>query len=348
MQQGTDGQERCHLKIVKSADRHHYLPGETVTYTITLTNDGNQMITGAVVTDDLGGDLQDGVYNDDARVGTGSLSYAPPVLTWVGDLKPGDSTQIVYTVTANNPDDGPKHLRDAVTGPSFSSCPTGTEERCHLDLGSPRLTVSKEADRNRAKPGEVVRYTVRFTNSGTDRFPDDDLPVITDDLHQVLRHSTFVAGSLSSTVPTATFDPTAGRITWTGRLAAGEDGSFTYRVRVDDPYSGERFLHNTVVSARSTDCQEGSTDDRCRAHVEIVVADRTPPPADAPGQTPADTPADTPPPPPPAHEPPRDDQHHLAHTGADGTAVLGGSALVLLLGGGGLLLLTRRLRRHRH
>ncbi|MDH6139025.1 putative repeat protein (TIGR01451 family)/LPXTG-motif cell wall-anchored protein [Kitasatospora sp. GP30] len=355
MQQGTDGQERCHLKIVKTADRDHYLPGEMVTYTITLTNDGNQMITGAVVSDDLSGDLQDGVYNDDAHVGTGTLSYAPPVLTWVGDLKPGDSTQIVYTVTANNPDSGPKHLKDAVTGPGFSNCPTGTEDGCHLDLGSPSLTVSKEADRKQAKPGELVTYTVRFGNSGSDRFPDNDLPVITDDLNQVLQHSTFVAGSLSSTVPTATFDPTARTITWTGELAAGEEGSFTYQVQVDDPYSGERFLHNTIVSPQSTDCQEGSTDVRCRAHIEIRVEDRTPPPSPTLAPVPPPTPTLAPVPPPasvpsapePHHTQPQG-HHELPHTGVNGTALLAGSALALVLSGGGLLMLTRRLRRHRH
>jgi uncharacterized repeat protein (TIGR01451 family) len=357
VQQGTDGRDWCHLKIVKTADRDHYLPGGMVTYTITLTNEGNQMITGAVVTDDLGGDLQDGVYNDDAHVGTGTLSYAPPVLTWVGDLKPGDSTQIVYTVTANNPDNGPKHLRDAVTGPGFSNCPTGTEEGCHLDLGSPSLTVSKEADRKEAKPGELVTYTVRFTNSGSERFPDGELPVITDDLGQVLHHSTFVAGSLTSTVPSATFDPMAGTITWTGQLAAGAEGSFTYQVQVDDPYSGERFLHNTIVSPQSTDCQEGSTDVRCTAQVEIRVVDRTPPPTRVPSPNPNPNPPPNPIPTPAAppvpvpvlpatHEPHQG--HHLAHTGTEGTAVLAGSALALLLGGGGLLLLTRRLRRRRY
>ncbi|GAA1969405.1 hypothetical protein GCM10009738_52660 [Kitasatospora viridis] len=517
--EGDGDGSNCHLKIVKKADRDFYLPGQKVTYTITLTNDGDQRITGAVVTDDLSGDLQDGVYDNDAHVGRGSLSYNAPILTWVGDLRPGQSTEIVYSVTADNPDNGPKHLIDAVTGPSFSNCPTGTEDGCHLNLGSPHWVVSKREDRSdvepadtirytitatndgtvdftgarqagleddmsqivgesaydydatadfgtvsfrapafvvwrgdlpagatinihlsikaeglkpgstelvnivralyphhggtdlsnplppqgpreeqylaqansrpvngpahrtaqkrdtvgangqitacnvdpatdacyvdadepnfvvskqvdhdHAMPGDVLTYTVQYANTGNDQFPTGELPVLTDDLSQVLQHSTFVAGSLSSTVPTATFDPSAKAITWTGQLTSGQHGQFTYQVKVNDPYYGDKFLDNTITSAKSTDCQQGSTDARCKAHVVVQLPTPTP--------TPTPTPSKMPPPHHEHHEHP----HHpgqLAHTGADGTMVLAGSAAALVLGGGTLLLLNRR-RTRRH
>ncbi len=516
---GGDDDTYCHLKILKTADREFYLPGQKVTYTITLTNDGNVPITGAVVTDDLSGDLADAVYDNDAKVGTGTLSYQAPILTWVGDLNPGDSTAVVYTLTANNPDNGPKRLRDAVTGPSFSNCPTGTEAGCHVELDSPHWTVgkvedktdvesgdvihytitatndgtvdftgarqagleddmskivgestydadavadfgtityqapsvfwrgdlpagatvnihlsitsktlkpgdtelvnivralyphhggtdlsnplppsptgevpasfrprslsaaevarpradepqipacridpatdacfvdadepnflvAKSVDRKTASPGDVVTYTVGYANTGRDQFPAGELPVVTDDLSQVLQHTTFVAGSLSSTVPTATFDPVAKAITWTGQLNSGQHGTFTYQVKVNSPYQGDQFLDNTIVSAKSTDCKQGSTDTRCRAHVDILLpppgspspspsTSTTPPPSG--GSTPATPPAG-----------PKKHPHgsELAHTGASIGLGLIVTALVLLAGGGGLVLLTRRTRRH--
>ncbi|MFI9272551.1 hypothetical protein ACIGXM_17755 [Kitasatospora sp. NPDC052896] len=123
---------------MKSADRTSYVAGQRITFTVRLHNDGNEPITGAVVTDDLRGDLADARYDQDARVGVGRLRYDAPVLTWTGDLRPGEQTVIVYSVTTNRPDNGPMTLHNAVTGPPFSSCPTGTEAGCSVDIcGSP-------------------------------------------------------------------------------------------------------------------------------------------------------------------------------------------------------------------
>ena len=54
------------LTITKTANVATTTPGATVDYTITVTDTGQTPYTGATVTDDLTGVLDDAAYNDDA------------------------------------------------------------------------------------------------------------------------------------------------------------------------------------------------------------------------------------------------------------------------------------------
>ena len=91
-----------------------------------MTNSGQTPYTGATVTDDLSGVVDDAAYNGDAAATAGAVSYAAPVLTWTGDLAVGASATITYTVTVHNPDTGDVALTNTVTSPTpGSNCPAG-------------------------------------------------------------------------------------------------------------------------------------------------------------------------------------------------------------------------------
>ena len=103
------------------------MPGQVVTYTVTMTDTGQTPYTGAAVSDSLAAMLDDAGYNGDAAATVGAVSYASPVLTWTGDLAVGASATITYTVTVNNPDTGDKLLVTTVTSAApGSSCPPGS------------------------------------------------------------------------------------------------------------------------------------------------------------------------------------------------------------------------------
>ena len=115
------------LTIVKTANTSAAVPGQVVGYTVTITDSGQTPYTGAVVTDDLTGVLDDAVYDNDAAATAGSVSYAAPVLTWTGSLSPGGSATITYSVTVDNPDTGDKLLINTVASSAAgSTCPPGT------------------------------------------------------------------------------------------------------------------------------------------------------------------------------------------------------------------------------
>ena len=112
------------LTIVKTASAATAVPGQTVTYTVAVTDSGQTPYTGAALTDSLAGVLGDAAYNNDAAATAGSVSYAAPNLTWTGSLSPGGSATITYSVTVNNPDTGGHVLTNTVTSTTpGSNCP---------------------------------------------------------------------------------------------------------------------------------------------------------------------------------------------------------------------------------
>lgn len=89
--------------------------GDTVTYTITVSQRGQGAVTGAVVSDDLSGVLDDATWNDDAVATAGTLTRAGNTLTWAGDLGVGQTVTITYSLDVTAV--GQARLRNVVTSP---------------------------------------------------------------------------------------------------------------------------------------------------------------------------------------------------------------------------------------
>ena len=146
------------------------MPGQLVTFTVTIADSGHTPYTGAVVTDSLAAALNDAAYDNDAAATGGAVSYAGPVLTWTGNLIAGQTVTITYTVTVNNPDNGDKTLITiAASTDAGSSCPPGSGNTgCSLIIPvlTPALTITKTANAATASPGQHVTYTVTVTDSG--------------------------------------------------------------------------------------------------------------------------------------------------------------------------------------
>ncbi|TCO59801.1 choice-of-anchor A family protein [Actinocrispum wychmicini] len=120
------------MSIKKSADKQTANPGDTVKYSVVLTNTGQTDLTGVKVTDDLSGVLDDADYLNDASAKpiAGSFSFASPKLTWTGNLPVGASTTLFYSVKTKSPDPGDRHLRNGVS----SDVPGPCEPNCTTDV----------------------------------------------------------------------------------------------------------------------------------------------------------------------------------------------------------------------
>ncbi|WP_327709150.1 hypothetical protein OG912_10670 [Streptomyces sp. NBC_00464] len=103
------------LEISKSADPQTAEQGDTVTYTISATNTGETTLSPAHVTDDLSGVLDDAALTAGPTASTGTAQVTGNTLDWSGNLAPGDTATITYTVTVDDPDTGDAVLRNAVT-----------------------------------------------------------------------------------------------------------------------------------------------------------------------------------------------------------------------------------------
>ena len=150
------------LTITKTATVAATTPGTTLGYTITVDDTGQTPYTAATVTDDLTGVLADATYNHNATATTGTLSYTSPHLTWTGNLTPGTTATITYTVTVNNPDTGSGAMSNTVvsTVPG-STCPAGSASpACSVTVavvaGPLAITAPATASLGSAAPGGTL------------------------------------------------------------------------------------------------------------------------------------------------------------------------------------------------
>jgi uncharacterized repeat protein (TIGR01451 family) len=257
------------LSITKTADTATTTPGSTVGYTITVTDTGPTPYTAATVTDALDGILNDAAYNNNATATTGTVSFTSPDLTWTGDLTPGQTATITYTVTVANPDTGDKQLINTATSDDpGSTCPTGTANTaCTVTVVDqiPALTITKTASVATATPGSTVGYTITVDNTGQTPYTGAS---VTDSLAGVLGDAAYNNNAAASTGTVSYASPV---LSWTGDLATGQTATITYTVTVNNPDTGGRVLANTAVSAATgSTCPSGSTSPGCTATVTII------------------------------------------------------------------------------
>ena len=258
------------LTITKTATTSATTPGATAGYTITVDDTGQTPYTAATVTDDLTGVLGDAAYNHDAAATAGTVSYASPDLTWTGNLNPGDTATITYTVTVSNPDTGDKHLVNFVTSTDpGSTCPSGSPApACTATVTDliPALTITKTAATAATTPGSTVGYTITVDDTGQTPYT---AATVTDDLTGVLGDAVYNHDAAATTGTVSYTSPT---LTWTGNLTPGTTATITYTVTVNNPDTGSGAMSNTVVSTvPGSTCPAGSASPACSVTVAVVA-----------------------------------------------------------------------------
>lgn len=218
------------LVATKTAVEGSYLPGQLVTYVVTLRNTGNAALTGLVVTDDLGGYVFNGTtvypltYEDgSAALFTNGVPQASPTVTAgpplvISDIivPAGGDVVIVYQAMANAFADpavgGSIDNTVTVTGDGLSAPITATETVTAETR--PALTISKSITPAQVVDNDRVTYTFVIQNTGNQAVVATDNAAITDTFDPIL------------TALTVTFNG----VTWTQGLQYNYDeatGLFT-------------------------------------------------------------------------------------------------------------------------
>ncbi len=161
-------------------------PGGVVGYTVTVADTGQVPLTDTTFTIPLSGLLDDAVYDNDAGATEGLFSFTSPDLTWDGDLDPGQSATVTFSVTVDNPDAGSKTLTSTLTSPTpGSSCPASAPAPACTAVVAvlvPALTITKTASTSTTTPGSVVTYTITVADTGQTSYAG---ATVTDDLSGV-------------------------------------------------------------------------------------------------------------------------------------------------------------------
>ncbi|RLV57544.1 DUF11 domain-containing protein [Aeromicrobium phragmitis] len=152
------------------------LPGDTVNYDFTITNNGSVRLTDVALTD--------------ALPGLSQIEFA----AWpgaAGTLDPGQSVmaRATYQLTEPDVERGTVHNTATATGQPPAGSPVGDEDPADVVLPelAPAITLVKNgalADGDTGRAGDTVEYDFTITNSGnlplTDVALDDPLPGLSD------------------------------------------------------------------------------------------------------------------------------------------------------------------------
>ncbi|MBX3401689.1 MAG: DUF11 domain-containing protein [Gemmataceae bacterium] len=224
------------LIVVKSDGGAVVTPGEVIIYNLTLTNNGPSH-TGAITLTDAIPALTSFVTASDG----GTLSAG--VVSWnLPSLAPGVSTTVSIQLRVNSSvPAGVTQISNSATALGSVPDPTpgnNTGGDTTPVVAAPDLQVTKDDGLSTVKPGELATYTISVTNVG-----NQDATGVTLS-ETVPANTTFVPGGSS-----AGWNPT-GTMLNVGALAVGEVVTFTYQVRVNDPFPvGASQIANTVSVA---------------------------------------------------------------------------------------------------
>ena len=185
----------------KTADIENPNFGDNVTYTVTVTNDGNADAKAVVVRDVLGKDLK-----FVSATGTYTFDEATNTITWIVDVDAGKTETFTVVATVIN------------YGNVTNSLVVGNKT-FNKNVTVPEITPDKTVDNENPNFGDNLTYTVTVKNEGSGNAND---VIIVDALGKGLEY-------VSST---GNYDNKTNTITWKVDLASGETKTFTVVAKI--------------------------------------------------------------------------------------------------------------------
>jgi uncharacterized repeat protein (TIGR01451 family) len=225
------------LILSKSASPSTARPGDVVTFTLTVTNQGMGPSTGVLVSDALPAGMTFVPSNGGGQFQNGAVFWN------LGTLQPNTSQTVTFQAMVNagtasgttitnvallRTNENPNPIASNVVPVSVSAPPPPPP---------PQLLLSKSADISTARPGQTITYTLSYTNAG----PSNASNVL---LTDPLPPGTTLAGAPGGVLSTSGGSPA---IIWAiGSLAAGTGGSRTLQLTVTPNTPGGTSITNTA------------------------------------------------------------------------------------------------------
>lgn len=240
------------LTISKDDSVESVSPGDTLTYTITYANDGEEDATGLYLTETLPDGLLFSLAENDGWSQSGStLTYI------VGTLAAnGGSGTATLVLTVADPAPAGDTITNTITITDGGSNTNSASDTDAL-VAAPAFVISKTDNDDTVAPGDVVVYAIDYQNSSS------------------LGNQDATGVVLTETVPSgATFNDSASTPGWTetpsgsgvyvytvGDLGSGDGGTVNFAVTINATQAaGQTNIVNTVLIADDGGVTETASD----------------------------------------------------------------------------------------
>jgi uncharacterized repeat protein (TIGR01451 family) len=228
------------LEMTKQADVSVVNPGGVIEYAITVVNSGNAPANGINVIDPIPAGTSYQASSVTANLPTATYNSSLNRIEWTGNIPAGGSVTIKFKVQVARdiPCDAVirnrAELLDA-TGAFLMEAIAFVKINCP---GQPILDIKKDANVPFVVPGGEIEYTITVVNGGTG--PAASVTMI----DPIPAGTSYVAGTVNATAPTATYNSSLNRIEWTGSLGVGGSVIIKFKVKVSEQIHCGEMIHN--------------------------------------------------------------------------------------------------------
>ena len=201
--------KKSNLEIHKTVDKESVKIGDTLTYTISVKNNGDK-VAKAIIYDNVpeGTVLLNKDNNEDENT---------KKLTWRVTVEPGETEKVEFTVRV-------KAEKGTIKNSAIINGKTTNE----TETGIINITGKKEVNATEAKVGDTLTYTITLTNNGN----ADGTVTVTDEIPTGI---TLVADSITAN---GSYNEENKTITWTDvKVEAGKTAKLALEVVVEDNIS---------------------------------------------------------------------------------------------------------------
>ena len=164
------------ISVEKSANTSVFVPGGTVTYVVTITNTGNEWLSGVRLTDNLSGNGYLTYVPGSAVLTYNGQALAPqiastnPLVFTLSPLVSGQTMVLNYTCRIPaNISSSVNEITNTVTGIGYTYNSTVEDTSSYTITRSPSadLSITKTASAENISVGQTFNYVITATNSST-------------------------------------------------------------------------------------------------------------------------------------------------------------------------------------